>query len=240
MSTQARKEKPKCVKSTPCGYSCIASDKSCQDELSPAALELAKRLIDQVAGGARTKAGAGSASLTETEVKDLLANRDFLEKSTPAEIVARATKRGLSELAEDGGGPWTDEDLAKVTDAVWAALPTKSKTILKSKGSLAKGNYMNPETGEHDAANEPRAKFLLRRFIEQNGRDAYTGQPIDILKADVEHIEPFGVYGKQAERPDNLVFTSAAVNQRKAEKSMADFFKEQVDPVAKAAEADPA
>jgi hypothetical protein len=232
------KQKPKCVKSAPCGYSCIDSSLTCHETLSPSAAKLATALVEQITAGSRAK-GAGSSSLNEQEVSALLASRDFLQTATPAEVVARATKRGLTELAEDGGGPWSDEDLAKVTDAIWGALPAKAKSILKNKGSLASGNYMNPETGEHGPANEPRAKFLLRRFVEQNGRDAYTGLPLDILKADVEHIEPFGAIGKAAERPDNLVFTSPSVNQRKAEKSMGDFFKEQVQPVADAAKADP-
>lgn len=242
MSTQApqaRKEKPRCVKSTPCGYSCIASDKSCQDELSPAALELAKRLIAQISVKGRRKLTTGSNSLTESEIGALLANRDFLESATPAEIVGRATKRGLSELAEDTGESWSGEDLAKITDIIWAGVPKSQQMKMITKGSLAVGSYMQVGSDAHGGATVDRAKFLIRRFVEQNGRDAYTGLPIELSKSDLEHIEPFAAVGKQAERPDNLVFTSPAVNQRKAEKSMADFFKEQVDPVAKAAEADP-
>lgn len=233
--------KPKCQGGTPCGDTCIAKGKNCLDDLDGPAKDLAVKLISIVSGEAKRDkgGGAGSASLNETEVTKLLENKDFLLNATPAEIVARAKERGLAELAEDGGGVWTDADLDKVTDAVWQALPTKTKTHLKNKGSLAKGNYFNPETGEHEGPNEPRARLLLKRFIEQNGRDAYTGEPISLTGSDLEHIEPFGVYGKDAERADNFAFVSVSVNQRKAEKTFKQFFDEQVEPIADAASKDP-
>lgn len=233
--------KPNCTAGTSCGNSCISRKDGCLATLEGSAAKVAQALVAQITGEAqRSKgAGVGSASMTEVEISQLIANEEFLRNATPAEIVARAKQRGLQELSEDGGGAWSETELSRCTDAVWQALPAKTRTHLKNKGSLATGNYYNPDTGEHGSPNEPRAKALLRRFIEQNGRDVYTGQPITLTGSDLEHIEPFGKLGKVAERSDNWVFTSSSVNQRKAEKSFDEFYSEQVSPIAKAASQDP-
>lgn len=233
--------KPKCTAGTPCGEACIAKGLNCLDNLDGALAGKARAFVEQISGETKREkgGGAGSASLTETEVADLLANEKFLRDATPEQIVDRARTRGLAELEADGGGKFTDSDLDAVTDAVWQNLPKTIQTHLKKKGSLAEGNYMDPETGGHGKSNEGRAKFLLRRFIEQNGRDAYTGQPITLTGSDLEHIEPFGVHGTKAERKGNLAFVSASVNQRKAELPLAEFIDKQVKPIAEAAKADP-
>ena len=242
-SENKTRTKPECKNSTACGKTCIAKGLDCKANIGKAAdiTVAVTKFTDSLSGESKREkgGGAGSASLTETEVNDLLANEDFLRTATPQQITDRAIKRGLSELAEDGGGKFTEADLDAVTEAVWQNLSTATKQHLKRKGSLAEGNYLNPETGEHGKSNEIRSKFLLRRFIEQNGRDAYTGQPITLTGSDLEHIEPFGVHGLKAERKDNLVFTAVSVNQRKAESTLVDFFDSQVLPVQKAMGADP-
>jgi hypothetical protein len=205
--------------------------------LSPYAQELASHILSNLSKRAKGS-GVGSSSLTKDEVSLLKANQEFLSNATPAQITKRATDRGTSELLSQGIDI-SGIELAAVTDAVWGLLDKATKKHMRSKGSLAAGSYLNPRTGGHGNANEARAKLLLGRFIAQNGRDAYTGEPIGLTSCDLEHIEPFSVYGKAAERLDNMVFTSSSVNQRKAELTFSEFYKTRVDPIAEASSSDP-
>lgn len=226
-------KKPNCTVGYGCGNACINQKETCVEEFGPEVADFIGKVVEQIGGGQRAKTEAGSATISKEELTALMDpdNAKFLQSSTPKQIVDRAIKRGQDEL----GFQVTD----KINEAVWAVLPTKAKTHLKAKGSLKKGQYLNPETGEHEGANTARGKALLKRYLQQNGRDAYTGQPIGLLDSDLEHIEPHSKNGNKAERLDNWAFTSQAANQQKAELSMKEFYETKVEPKAKAASEDP-
>lgn len=226
--------KKNCPKGQPCGYTCISKQDNCIQKLSPAAQQYAADIIARISGTYRGKGGgAGSASLNQQEVEALDANRQFLQNSSPKQIIEAAQRRGLAELAQSGYYDPAVDDLEVIADAVYNNLPGPMKTKLLNKGSLAAGEYYDPSTGGYGGPNEARARFLVRRYIEQNGRDLYTGQPLgSIIDADLEHIESIGqrsARGQKADEPDNIGFTSKAVNQRKAGYTMADFYAKVVD-----------
>ena len=89
------------------------------------------------------------------------------------------------------------------------------------------------------ANNKDRAKHMWRIYLEQGGRDAYTGLPLDIQAMDLEHVRGFnnkdgGNPGKeeweQRENDDNFTLINSNINQQKVDLSMKDFFEQRVDP----------
>ena len=171
-------------------------------------------MIQQLTAETRT---AGAVVTTE-ELAELKANSDFLSKATPAEIKQRAKDRGLKELASQGLDT-SEEGMATLTDAIWQALPSAYKGKVKAKGGLLEKAY-NPDTDDFGPPNDSRGKQILRQFLDQNGRDAYTGLPIGLRTSDLEHIVPIEKSGLDGDRPDNHVLTSAAVNQWKSAKDL--------------------
>ena len=90
------------------------------------------------------------------------------------------------------------------------------------------------------ASTNDRAKLMWRIYLEQGGRDAYTGLPLDIQSMDLEHVRGFnnkdgGKPGKeeweQRENDDNMTLINSNINQTKVDLSMKDFFEQRVDPV---------
>lgn len=233
-----RGEEKQCTTGQPCGFSCINESYKCFEELSEATNIFINKVSEAITLAKREKggAGAGSASLQESEVALLTdpENQKFLTTASAKEIIDRAVTRGAKELATHGV-----EINDAVVDAVWGMLPAAVRTKIKNKGSVPKTDNWNPEVeGGYGPPNETRGKVLLKRFLEQNGEDAYTGEPIDLLQSDLEHIVPFGKAGKKAEDPDNYVFTSASVNQRKSDLSMQEFFDQVVVPTRDKADKD--
>lgn len=235
----------KCPNSQPCGKWCISLKDNCLSKLSPKAQQYASDLILQLTGQPpRGKGGgAGSASLTEQEVEELAKNQSFLESSSPVEIINAATRKGLKELADTDYYDPAEDDLEAIADAIYNNLPDNVKLSLLNKGSLPPTEYYNPETGQHGPPNEERSRFLVKRYIEQNGRDLYTGLPLpSIIEADLEHIEGVNTRaakGQKADEPDNIGFTTKSVNQRKRELPMKEFFKQKVAKEQKKAAKDP-
>lgn len=209
-----KQEKPKCdpSKSTPCGFACIPKKNNCLDELDEASIAIARKLIDTITGESRT----AGAVIGKEELSVLKDNAEFLASATPEQIRKRAEDRGLAELKADGV-----EFSEALVDAVWQALPSASRGKIKLKGGVTEVNAFDPDSGEFKAPTESRGKNILRQYIVQNGRDAYTGLPLGGLRtADLEHIKPMEEIGRDADRPENLVLTSAAVNQWKSAKSL--------------------
>ena len=80
-----------------------------------------------------------------------------------------------------------------------------------------------------------KSKLMWRIYLEQGGRDVYTGLPLDIEAMDLEHVRGFnnsddGKPGKeqfeQRENDDNFTLINSNVNQLKSNDSMEKFFKQ--------------
>jgi hypothetical protein len=90
-----------------------------------------------------------------------------------------------------------------------------------------------------------RAKLMWKLYLEQGGRDAYTGLPMDISDIELEHVKGFQSGTKPPEGPasaklqraeerdtdKNYVLISKAVNNSKSELSMEEFYKKRVEPL---------
>jgi hypothetical protein len=116
-------------------------------------------------------------------------------------------------------------------DNVLAVVPIRLDGIGKPNnlawaGTDKDGNAINEGNG-----GSQRGRELMRLWLSQQGKCAYTGMPLPLDYADLEHIRPLLSTGPAAENPKNWVFTLRSVNQVKGDKSMGDFLNTSVDSV---------
>ena len=107
--------------------------------------------------------------------------------------------------------------------------------------NIQKGKDGKPEPVRGNTGTTERAKVVWRIFLEQGGIDAYTGMPLDLESMDLEHVVGFQNKDKNdpptdeeylnREHEANQVLCSSRANQQKSDKSMQDFFEENVDPL---------
>ena len=197
----------------------------------------------------RVNAGAGKNNLGYADVQNLVANRDRLMEGygdgSPEAIKKFVKSVRSTEVSDD------------FVDASYEFLPEKFKKSLSGKGNVTsdKKDPNNPNKPHKDihylgkdeagnairgsSKNADRAKLMWKIYLEQGGRDAYTGLPLDIQAMDLEHVRGFnnsddGEPGEkefhERENDDNFTLINSNVNQLKSNDSMQKFFEKHVDP----------
>jgi len=195
----------------------------------------------------RVNAGAGKNNLGYADVQNLMANRDRLIQGygdgSPEQIKKFVDSVRTNEVSDE------------FVDASFEVLPEVFKKSLKGKGQVTNDKYVSDDKAHKDihylgknddgtirrgmASTNDRAKLMWRIYLEQSGRDAYTGLPLDIQSMDLEHVRGFnnkdgGKPGKeeweQRENNDNMTLINSNINQTKVDLSMKDFFEKKVDP----------
>ena len=195
----------------------------------------------------RVNAGAGKNNLGYADIQNLMANRDRLIKGygdgSPQQIKKFVQSVRSNKVSDE------------FVDASFDVLPEAFKKSLTGKGQVTNDKYVSDDKAHKDihylgknedgsvkrgaASNKDRAKLMWRIYLEQGGRDAYTGLPLDLQAMDLEHVRGFnnkdgGAPGKkeweQRENDDNMTLINSNINQKKVDLSMEDFFKREVDP----------
>ena len=195
----------------------------------------------------RVNAGAGKNNLGYADVQNLMANRDRLMEGygdgSPEQIKKFVDSVRSKEVPDE------------FVDASFDVLPDVFKKSLSGKGQVTNDKYVSDDKAHKDihylgkntdgsirrgaANNKDRAKHMWRIYLEQDGRDAYTGLPLNIQAMDLEHVRGFnnkdgGNPGKeeweQRENDDNFTLINSNINQQKVDLSMKDFFEQRVDP----------
>ena len=195
----------------------------------------------------RVNSGAGKNNLGYADVQNLMANRDRLLEGygdgSPEQIKKFVDSVRSNEVSDE------------FIDASFDILPDAFKKSLSGKGQVTNDKYVSDDKAHKDihylgknedgtirrgpANNKDRAKLMWRIYLEQGGRDAYTGLPLDIQAMDLEHVRGFnnkdgGKPGKeeweQRENDDNFTLINSNINQKKVDLSMKDFFAREVDP----------
>lgn len=197
----------------------------------------------------RVNAGAGKNNLGYADVQNLMANRDRLMEGygdgSPESIKKFVKSVRSKEVSDD------------FVDTSYEFLPEKFKKSLSGKGNVTndKKDPNNPNKPHKDihylgkdkdgnvirgsSKNADRAKLMWKIYLEQDGRDAYTGLPLDIQSMDLEHVRGFnnsddGEPGEkefhERENDDNFTLINSNVNQLKSNDSMEKFFEKHVDP----------
>ena len=195
----------------------------------------------------RVNSGAGKNNLGYADVQNLMANRDRLLEGygdgSPEQIKKFVQSVRAIKVSDE------------FVDASFEVLPESFKKSLKGKGQVTGDKYVSDDKAHKDmhylgknpdgtakrgmASTNDRAKLMWRIYLEQGGRDAYTGLPLDIQSMDLEHVRGFnnkdgGKPGKeeweQRENDDNMTLINSNINQTKVDLSMKDFFEQRVDP----------
>ncbi|MDX1370825.1 MAG: hypothetical protein R3321_00055 [Nitrososphaeraceae archaeon] len=180
------------------------------------------RALEYIKSTSTRSNGVGSASLSKDEVEALMENQNRLLK-----LFKEPTDKNQRADFYFEKGVITDE----FVEDLWSAMPSSYRNRLNNKGSVAEGHFWgNDGPTLHGTAD--RGKLILKKFLEQDAKDAYTGLPISLFNSDLEHIVPYGLIGSKAEMPDNMCLISKSVNQTKKDKSMRKFFEEDVKPKA--------
>ena len=195
----------------------------------------------------RVNSGAGKNNLGYADIQNLMANRDRLIEGygdgSPEQIKKFVQSVRSNEVSDE------------FVDVSFDILPEEFKKSLKGKGQVTNDKYVSDDKAHKDihylgknpdgtvrrgmASTNDRAKLMWRIYLEQGGRDAYTGLPLDIQAMDLEHVRGFnnkdgGKPGKteweQRENDDNMTLINSNINQKKVDLSMKDFFSREVDP----------
>ena len=195
----------------------------------------------------RVNAGAGKNNLGFADVQNLQANRDRL-----IEGYGDGSPEAIKKFVQSVRSQEVSDDFV---DSSFEMLPDAFKKSLSGKGQVTNDKYVSDDKAHKDmhylgknedgtirrgaASNKDRAKHMWRIYLEQGGRDAYTGLPLDIQAMDLEHVRGFnnkdgGKPGKeeweQRENDDNMTLINSNINQKKVDLSMKDFFEREVDP----------
>jgi len=195
----------------------------------------------------RINSGAGKNNLGFADVQNLMANRDRL-----IEGYGDGSPEAIKKFVKSVRSQEVSDDFV---DASFEMLPDAFKKSLSGKGQVTNDKYVSDDKAHKDihylgknedgtirrgaASNKDRAKHMWRIYLEQGGRDAYTGLPLDIQAMDLEHVRGFnnkdgGKPGKeqweQRENDDNMTLINSNINQKKVDLSMKDFFEREVDP----------
>ena len=194
----------------------------------------------------RVNAGAGKNNLGYADIQNLIANRDRLLEGygdgSPEQIKKFVDSVRSNKVSDE------------FIDASFDILPEVFKKSLSGKGQVTNDKYVSDDKAHKDihylgknedgsvrrgpASNKDRAKLMWRIYLEQGGRDAYTGLPLDLQAMDLEHVRGFnnkdgGAPGKeeweQRENDDNFTLINSNINQKKVDMSMKDFFEREVD-----------
>ena len=203
----------------------------------------------------RVNTGAGKNNLGYADIQNLLSNKERLMAGygdgSPEQIQKFVESVRSNKVSDD------------FVDSSFDMLPEKFKKSLSGKGKVTADKYVSDDKAHKDihfqgwkpdgtarrgdASSKERAKLMWRIYLEQSGRDAYTGLPLDLSAMDLEHVRGFnnkdgGKPGKeqweQRENDNNFTLINSNINQKKTDLSMGDFFEREIMPHAEKSEDD--
>jgi len=112
-------------------------------------------------------------------------------------------------------------------DLAWSLSSKGTQNSFKSAGTVPNKDAwkgLDKEGNNTYGSNSvDRGKMLMKRWMEQGGVDGYSGRPLTLNNADLEHIVPFSKAGRDAEQPSNWLWISRGLNTSKGNKSMDEF-----------------
>ena len=142
---------------------------------------------------------------TEAEGQAIIANSDRMLKmaDNPRSVLDKEAR------------PVSDAEL----EATYAIMSTKAKQHLMPSDVVKRMKGADP-----DFDKEATSKALLKKWMEQDGKDTYTGRKLKFFETELEHIQPIAVLGqKKADKLENFTWIDRNVNQVKSNRSMQNF-----------------
>lgn len=110
--------------------------------------------------------------------------------------------------------PVSDKEL----EAAWSLLTTKLQ--YRASNPTVKGVSENQGISLIEAR-----KQLFRRWLEQDGKDPYTGLPVNFIETELEHVRSLSSLGDKANSVKNLVWIQRDVNNSKLHAPMSEWVK---------------
>jgi hypothetical protein len=207
--------------------------------------EEANAVIDTIIPGVFTERTKNTPATPE-EIEGLNKNREQLKKYSDLQKEVLAAKAAGKEMTPEQLRDKLAEispPRKKVSDAqvelAMALMPEQERAYLKSAGALNEketgGRFGDVSKSDALPASygplreqttqeaENRAKLLTRVYLETGGKDVYTGKPLPITKADLEHIIAESAGGKAAEQGRNYGFLLTSMNVGRGSKLQEDW-----------------
>lgn len=174
--------------------------------------------------------------LTDKEFANVINNSTDILNATPGEKTTVVTKGERALLMNKENSAFLDrlqkdpkainERLRDVSDneleASWNLLPKTVQSKLNA-AAATKGTALQ-EDGTLGGPNSWRGKQLYKRYLQQDGKDLYTGAKLNFFDAEMEHIRGVKSVGiKGAEKVENWGWVRRTLNREKGERTLQEF-----------------
>jgi len=193
----------------------------------------------------RVNSGAGKNALGKVDYELLEANRQRLKEG-----YGDGSPESIKEFV-DSTRPIEVSD--EEVEVFFDALPTKLQKNFMGAGKISDsytghslgidkdGNQMRGKlSGKTNGVSNGRLRGLMvaKLFLQQGGKDGYTGADLDLNATDLEHVRGFNnkddgaptqEMKDQRENVDNFILTASNLNQTKVDKNMDEWYNTEVE-----------
>jgi hypothetical protein len=208
-----------------------------EGKVTDSELEQVAELITSVAITPK-QADRGAARVMSYEEVKSIHESGLLQKLDEAS--KNSTKSGVFDPNAPGGMAEYIEKYVKaveisdkVAELAYSMLPSKARNALNTAGSVSGEGQVyngvdskgNPVFGSE--GNRARGIMLTKRWMEQDGKDPFTGKHIDIRAGEPEHLFSWSqakATGGKGDQPGNLAIAAPQTNNSKAAKGVNDDF----------------
>lgn len=193
----------------------------------------------------RINSGAGKNALGKVDYELLESNRKRLQEG-----YGDGSPETIKEFVESTRAIEVTDEEAEI---FFDALPQKLRSNFQGAGKISDsytghslgidkdGNQLRGKlTGKTNGVANGRLRGLMvaKLFLQQGGKDGYSGADLDLNATDLEHVRGFNnkddgaptqEMKDQRENVDNFILTASNLNQTKLDKGMDEWYKTEVD-----------
>lgn len=193
----------------------------------------------------RINSGSGKNSLGKVDYELLESNRKRLQDG-----YGNGSPETIKEFVESTRPIEVSDEEAEI---FFDALPTKLRSSFQGAGKIS-DTYTGHSLGIDKDGNQLRGKLsgktngvangrlrglmVAKLFLQQGGKDGYSGADLDLNATDLEHVRGFNnkddgtptqEMKDQRENVDNFILTASNLNQTKVDKNMDEWYSTEVD-----------
>lgn len=193
----------------------------------------------------RINSGSGKNALGKVDYELLESNRKRLQEGygdgSPETIKEFVESTRAIEVTDEEAQIFFDSLPQKLRSSFQGAGKISDTYTGHSLGIDKDGNQMRGKlTGKTNGVANGRLRGLMvaKLFLQQGGKDGYSGADLDLNATDLEHVRGFNNKDDgaptqdmkdQRENVDNFILTASNLNQTKVDKSMDEWYKTEVD-----------
>jgi hypothetical protein len=208
-----------------------------EGKVTDAELEQVAELITSVAITPK-QANRGAARVMSYEEVKAIHESGNLQRLE--EAVKNSTRSGVFDPDAEGGmSEYIEKNIKKVeisdkvAELAYSMLPPAARTAMNNAGSVSgEGQVYNGVDSDGNviygsSGNKSRGIMLVKRWMEQDGTDPFSGKVIDIRAGEPEHLYSWSqakAGGGKGDQPGNLAIAAPQTNNSKAGKGVDDDF----------------